>query len=145
MTANPEKLTCISVVVCDEVYRDERTKKLIAVGLFNNIVAGSVPCKHQRITVLFSLTNGRGDYNLRLAIEHEGTGSKVAEITGPFKAKDPLTIADMHVVLDGTVFPEKGKYWVTVSADGEILQQRPFWVMVPSQPAPDRQGEVSHD
>ncbi len=136
MAKNPEKLTCISIIVCDDIYRDEQTKKLILVGTFNSITAPSLPCRHKRMSVLFTLTNARGTYDLSLSIEHVKTEQKVVEFAGPFRADDPLAIHEVHVTLENAVFPEEGKYWVSLSADGEIIQQRPLWMHASGPTAP---------
>lgn len=130
MKPNPEKLTCISIIVCDEVYRDEATKKLVIIGTFNEIIAPAVPCQHPRMTVLFTLTNARGEYDLSLTIEHEKSGHQVIGFSGPMKVDEPLRISDINIELRDLVFPEVGKYWVIVKADGEIIQERPLGVRV---------------
>ncbi len=126
MEPNPEKLSCISIIICDEVYRDEVTKKLVIVGTFNRIATQGLPCQHPAMTVLFTLTNGRGKYDLSLSIEHEKTGATIAELRGPVEVTDPLMMSDVSVKLGNVTFPEAGKYWVTLKADEEIIQQRPF-------------------
>lgn len=131
MSKNPEKLSCVSIIICDDVYRDEATKKLIIIGTFNNIRANSTPCKHPRMVVLFTITNGHGEYDLSLSIEFERTGGLVTEFRGPLKLKDPLALYDINVTLTDMQFPEPGKYWVVLKADGEIIQQRPMFVVVP--------------
>ncbi len=131
--ATSEKMTCVSILICDEVYRDERTKKLVVVGTFNQFNAPQLPCKLPRMTVLFTLTNGRGSYDLKLSIEYETTGQAVVEIAGPFRIDDPLQIFDSNVYLIDVPFFDEGKYWVVLSADGEILGQRPFWVKKATQ------------
>jgi len=133
MRTNPEKPTCVSILICDAVYRDETTKKLIVVGIFNRLTASEIPCRHPRMTVLFTITNARGEYKLVLTIEHEKTGQKVVEIGGPLKVDDPLMISDINMELRNLTFPEEGKYWVVLKADEEILQQRPFWVQLATQ------------
>lgn len=128
MPKNPEELTCISIIVCENVYRDERTKNLVIIGTFNQIETPALPCRFERMCVLFTLTNGRGDYEVVLSILHERTGHEVAHLGGPMKVADPLAITDIHVELRNLVFPEEGKYWVELKADGAVLQQRPFLV-----------------
>lgn len=128
MKSNAEKPECLSIIICDDVYRDETTKKLIIVGAFNTVRAPSFPCKHPRMVVLFTLTNARGEYDLSLRVEHERTGHGVIDISGPFKLQDPLAIVDINVELRDLVFPETGKYWVVLMADKEIICQRPFSV-----------------
>jgi len=139
MGKNPEQLTCLSIVICDEIYRDEQSKKLIIVGAFNNIWTPIFPCKHRLMSVLFTLTNGRGKYDLSLSIEHENTGESVVEIRGPLTMANPRAILDTNVQLGEVPFQEEGRYWVVLKADGEIVQQRPFLVSL--RPQPESSGE----
>lgn len=129
MSKTPELPECLSVIICDEIYRDEVSKKLILVGVFNVIKAAAFPAKHPRMTVLFTLTNGQGTYDMSLSLEHASTGAAIAEIKGPLKLQNPLEIVDFNVELGGLQFPEPGKYWVIVKIDGAIINQRPFVVV----------------
>lgn len=128
MERNPEELTCISIIVCDDIYRDEQTKKLVIVGTFNNIFAKSFPCRHRQFRVLFTLTNGSGPYNLSLSIENARTGNVLMELKGPARLDDPLQITDVDVGIENMVFPEPGKYWIILRSDEIIVAQRPFMV-----------------
>lgn len=128
MESNPEQLTCISIIICDDIYRDERTKKLVIIGTFNNLTTPSFPCAHRRMRVLFTLTNGKGDYDVHLSIEHEESGSKLIDLGGPMRITDPLAISDIDIEIENLVFANPGKYWVVLRADGRIIQQRPFIV-----------------
>lgn len=142
MKPNPERMTCISIIVCDDVYRDEASKKLILVGTFNNVATFKLPCK-ATITILFTLTNGHGTYDLRLSIEHEQTGEEVISIGGPMIVDDPLRISDFNVKLANVPLPFDGKYWVVLRSEGEILQQRPFFVSV--QPTTETGDAKEHE
>lgn len=133
MKSNPEKLTCVSIMICDEVYRDEATKKLIVVGTFNTITATTLPCTHPQMVVLFTLANGQGKYELSFSVEHESTGHTMTELKGPLEINDPLGVMDINVTLKGLAFAREGRYWVILSADGEIVGQRPFWLRVLNQ------------
>lgn len=126
MEKNPEEPTCLAILLCDDVYRDERTKKLVIVGTFNQVSSRVFPCAHQRMRVLFTLTNAKGDYDLALTIEHEKTGHEILGIKGKATLKDPLQISDFDVGIENLVLPEPGKYWVILKADGELIAQRPF-------------------
>lgn len=137
MERNPEKLTCVSMVICEDIYRDELTKKLIIVGAFNNIWASKLPCVHLKMHVLFTLTNGQGDYDVSLSVEHDKSGHKIVEVRGPLKIEDPLSIQDNNFLLRNVGFEHEGKYWVVLRADEEIIQRRPFNVSRP----PERKDE----
>lgn len=126
MSNSMEKPTCVSLVLCDDVYRDQATQKAILVGTFNNLNATALPCIHPKMVVFFTLTNARGDYKLTLAVEHERTGTEVLAIESRLKLGDPLAMTDFQVVLLNVPFDAEGKYWVTLKVESEIIQQRPF-------------------
>lgn len=130
-----EELSCISIILCDDVYRDETTKKMVIVGTFNRVGVQRLPAPHPKMCVLFSLTNGNGLYDLSLAVEHERTGNEIVRISGPLEVRDPLMITDVNVELRGVEFPEEGKYWITLRSGETVLQQRPFVVQLNAQPS----------
>ena len=119
---------CLSMIICDDVYRDERTKKTVLVGAFSTINTPSFPCLHPRMVAFFTLTNGRGECELSLKVDHEQTGATLLEMKGPLNLTNPLDIVDFHVELVGLRFPGPGKYWILLAVDGEIIKQRPFLV-----------------
>lgn len=137
---NPEKLTCVSLLVCDDVYRDEKSKKLVVVGVFNAVITPSLPTVQPRLTVLFTLTNGQGEYELSLAIEHEQSGATIVELKGPLKLENPLHLHDFNVVMSDVKFPRPGKYWIVLKADNAIICQRPIMVVEQRQPESNTEG-----
>ena len=126
MKPNPEKLQCISIIVCNDIYRDERSKNLVLCGTFNQVVGKKFPCRVPRMSVLVTLTNGLGNYDLRISVEHEASGVEILVLDGTAIISDPLSVQDVHVQMNEIVFEKPGKYWVVVKADNEILQQRPL-------------------
>ncbi|MFA9477097.1 hypothetical protein ACERK3_02200 [Phycisphaerales bacterium AB-hyl4] len=117
---------CISIVVCDAIYRDARTNNLVMAGAFNEIRATAFPACHPKMCVVFTVTNGRGKNEVALTVEHEESGVQIVEIRGPIVLDNPLQIADFDIELRGVVFPKPGKYWIAVSANGELLAHRPI-------------------
>lgn len=136
MELNPERLICVSVVVCDDLYRDELTKKMVIVGTFNTISAGSLPARHPKFCVLTTLTNGLGEYQLTVVIEHEKTGNEVFRVGGPFTMKSPLDVADIDLRIHDLEFPDDGKYWVQIYDGPRIIGQRPILVRVAKPDTP---------
>lgn len=130
-----EQLTCISIILCDDVYRDELTKKMVIVGTFNNIFAAKLPVEHPKMCVLFTVTNGNGTYDVSLAIEHEASGREIVRVGGPIDVRNPLAIHDVNVDIRGVKLSEAGKYWIILRSGEAILQQRPFHVTIRSAPA----------
>ncbi len=143
MADNPERLTCISAIICDDVFRDEMTKKLVIVGTFNVLTTGSFPAVHPRMCLLFSLTNGKGEYQLSVSVQHEASGIEVVRVGGPFHMPTPLAVADVDVRFGNLHLPAAGKYWVVIESDGVPINQRPFFVQH-AEPA-RLEGDARHD
>ena len=134
MPTRPELPECISIIVCDDLYRDERTKKLVIVGTFNQIHGTSFPFAYPgKLCVLLSLTNGRGEFELSISVEHAATEKPVLEIKGNMKIENPMSVVDVDTQLRGVTFPVPGKYWIVACADGERIGQRPIVVAQPSE------------
>ncbi|MCW5768458.1 MAG: hypothetical protein KIT19_07225 [Phycisphaeraceae bacterium] len=128
MASNPETLTCVSILVCDDIYRDEMTKKMVIVGTFNHVFSRTMPASLPKSCILISLTNGNGDYDLSVVIEHEKSGNEIFRVGGPMTVKSPLDIVDLDIRLHDLKLPDVGKYWVQVREGARILGQRPLIV-----------------
>ena len=90
------------------------------------------------MVVLFTLTDARVDIDLKLSIEQESTGNRILQVGGPLKVAEPLAIQDFDVKLHRVQFPDVGKYWIVLEADGEPLKQRPIYVkLMPSETETD--------
>ena len=126
MVEPKDKLTCVAMVVCDGIFRDERTGKAILVGAFSTIACEGFPALHHQLAVFFTITNGNGEYDLSLSIEEETTGNSLVTLRGPLTVKNPLEITDIDVHFRHVEFPSPGKYWITLKSDGEIINHRPI-------------------
>lgn len=128
MAFNPETLTCVSILVCDDIYRDEMTKKMVIVGTFNHVFSRALPASLPKSCILISLTNGNGEYDLSVVIEHEKSGNEIFRVGGPMTVQSPLDIVDLDIRLHDLKLPDAGKYWVQVREGARILGQRPLVV-----------------
>ncbi len=134
MPPNPEKLIGLALLVADEFYLDQRQDKLIVIGPLSHLRVPALPWQVPRLAVMFSVTNGRGTYHLRITIEHEGTEHANFNLGGPLLLTDPLEVHDQIVAIEGLRFEAPGKYWAVMRCDGEILLQRPFNLVVGPEP-----------
>jgi Family of unknown function (DUF6941) len=122
---------CTSVLVCEQIYQDRATGKLALIGVFNRLVAESFP--HQEtFSVFFSLTNGRGQVDIRLQIEQDD-GEPIVTIEGQHNIPSPLTILDHGVQLQKSTFKKAGRHWATIWCGHELLNRRPFDVALRQQ------------
>lgn len=141
MPKNQAPITCLSVLVCDDFFRDAATQKLAIWGTFNDIWAHAVPCRHLRLCVLATITNGRGTRNVGISIEKASTSAALVEMSGPMEFKSPLDIVEIAIAFQGLIFDEFGKYWVCVKEDGQVRVQRPFFVRKAKKPRkPKKRG-----
>lgn len=133
-----ETPVCVSMLICDDVFRDARTGKQVIVGTFNQITCHSLPHKHPRLWIVFSITDSRATIDLSLSIEHEESGCSLVTVQGPYHSDNPLAIHDIDVELMGVEFQQTGKHWVMLRSGGAIICQRPFWVIDPAKNPVDK-------
>jgi hypothetical protein len=141
-TAPP--VTCVSIILCDDIFRDERSHKIALWGTFNQIFVRSVPHAHARMSIFVTITNGRGTRDISVCIENARTDETVFEVRGPMQFASPLQIVDVNLELHAVPFAEFGKYWIALKEGGRVVAQRPFWVTKikrPKKGKPDEQPD----
>jgi hypothetical protein len=121
--------TAVAMVICDMVVRDEQTKNVSLIGLFNAVTGPKVPLRHDRMYVFVSLTNCHGDYECRLQCKSPDE-EVVFEATGKISLNDPLAVADLNLELRGLVFKVPGNYIFEFYCAGELLTMRRFSVII---------------
>jgi len=126
----PEKPTpqCRAIVLCDVIYRDELSKKLILVGTFHTLYTLQLPAVHPLMSVYLALTEGQGAYALKLLIEHVESQQSMFETTGPLTFDNPNQVIEMNVPLNGLRFGAPGAYDVQAWLDHELVGQTKFFV-----------------
>lgn len=135
MPERPDKLStvplkCIGIILCDNAYRIAGTLNLVVVNTFHKLGVPGCPCRFPRITVLYTVTEGHGTYDLELAVVNARTGQDVATYRDSYTVNDPLAIGDVQMILHNVPLPEPGKYWIELRCNGELVGQRPFYVDV---------------
>ena len=124
------KPTPISLVVCDNIYREPGGKSAL-VGLFNKITTHSLPVVHPRMAVFVSVTGLRADSTAKLDIVHGETDQPIVTAQGPFpNGHTPLSVVDMNFILNSVPFSDKGTYFIRFWANEHLLLQRPFEVQL---------------
>jgi hypothetical protein len=134
----PPSPTGLAIVVCDQIIEDKLTNKKTLVGIFNQIAAGEFPCRHPRLGVFVSLTEGRGRSMARLRIAHEETGHVVAEINGQIEFPDIHTVVELNFDMVGLVFPQPGLYSIEFYCDDALILERRFHVIQMKQQPPPK-------
>jgi hypothetical protein len=126
----------LSVNICDTIIRDEQTKKVSLIGLFNIIGANSFPCTHKRIHVYIALTNGHGKYNTEIRFVNLEGDETIASMQGQLEFLNPLQVMEINLEWNDLKFSKAGVYIVEVLCDGNSVGTRKFSVVSPQQTLP---------
>ncbi len=132
----------LAINVCDTSIRDERTKKVTLVGLFNVIQATTFPCTHDQMHVYVAMTNGHGKYQTEIRFVRRKDNSPIAAIKGEVEFQSPLQVIELVTEWRGVKFPESGEYGVEVSFNGNEALSRKFHVLNSAENPPTDGTEV---
>ena len=133
----------LAIVICDLIIEDKQTYKKSLIGIFNQIGALQFPCRHPRMAVYVSLTEGRGAYAVRLRIVQEETGHAVGEVCGQIQFGDIHAVAELNFDLLNLAFPQPGLYSIEFYCDDLLVLERRFQVLpvqVQQPPQPPAAG-----
>jgi hypothetical protein len=130
----------LSINVCDSIIRDETTRKVTLVGLFNTIRANSFPCIHPLMHVYISMTNGHGKYKADVRFVSADDDAIIAGMQGDLEFKNPLQVVELNLCWQGLSFKKDGEYVFEVLCDGNHIGQRKFRVIGPTQKTPPTGG-----
>jgi hypothetical protein len=132
----------LAINICDTSIRDERTKKVTLVGLFNVIQATNFPCTHDQMHVYVAMTNGHGKYQTEIRFAHRKDNKVIAAMRGEVEFQSPLQVIEMVMEWRMVEFPEQGEYGVDVIFNGQIAISRKFHVISPAENSPTSGTEV---
>ena len=128
-----QKPVLLAILVSDLILRDEATKKLSLIGLFNRITAGSFPCRHPEMCVFVSLTDGHGTCPGQLRLVNRATENALAALEGKVAFPNPKAVVEMNFYFRGVVFAEPGEYSFDFYCSGELIGSRPFQVVAATE------------
>lgn len=118
----------LALAVCEMIVRDEGTKNLSLIGLFNTITAPKFPARHDRLHVFVSLSQGHGVLPCMVRILDPDEKS-LFEAPGQVKFDNPLGVVDANFEVRGLVLPKPGTYVVEFRCQDEVLLTRRFEVI----------------
>jgi hypothetical protein len=90
-TPKPRRPVCTSIVVCDHaVVHADRIDML---GAFNGKAVARFPTALS-VAVVFSITDGQGEYELELSVEHDEAEATLGRATQRVNLRKPTTYHD---------------------------------------------------
>ena len=129
------------LVACDMLIEDKTSSKKSLIGLFDRLYASAFPCTHPFMTVMVSLTSGRGDYPCELVCRHADSETVAFSAKGKVSFREPSQVLDLVFQLKGVRFPKPGTYWLHFLVDDMPVLMRPLFI----QPAENQDKEKDKD
>jgi len=136
-TSHPsERINCMSLVLCDTVIEDTRSKNRSLINMFNTVFAYQMPFILPHMAIMASVTNIRSKTMMTVSIKDPELRI-LFEATGELVASDPTQIVDLVVELRNLRLETFGTHFVDVSAHGLVVNGRRFEVVhAPMPPDP---------
>ncbi|MBI5778192.1 MAG: hypothetical protein HZA49_01890 [Planctomycetes bacterium] len=124
MNTQKPKPIPLAMVICDGVIDDRLTGKKSVIGIFNNIAAAELPCRHQTLYVYCVLTEGIGQYDGALKCTHLQSNKVILNLTGPIKFPNPLATIEFIFDMKNIVFESEGMYVFELLCDSQPVISR---------------------
>lgn len=131
---------CVSLIICETVIEDARSRNKSLINMFNGILAPRLPARHDRLCAFAAITGGRGKVNVVLRLCYDKDYEKdLLHLEGEveFPASDPNAVVDLVFEIRGFVFEQFGNYTFEVVHGQVPLLTRRFTVnQLQTQPPP---------
>jgi hypothetical protein len=119
-------------LLCDEVIKDELTKKLSFIGLFDKINSNKLPITQSKIYIVsrwLNISDGLEHIqNFKIIREQDGEeiyDSKKNE--NPFLLKNKKDNHTVIAVINNIRFDQAGNYYILFFLDGEVQPQKIYF------------------
>ncbi len=122
--------TLVSVLICDQVIDDKLTNKKSAIGLFNMIVAQTLPTRVQQIAVLATVTEISARAPIELRLVRDADDEVLFTTQGMIEAPNPLATVDLVFSMQGIQFASPGQYAFELLSRDTLLGRRRFHILV---------------
>ena len=126
-----QKPLVLSMMLCDQFYRDSASGKLSLLGCFTSISGPTFPSRHPDCGVYLLITDYVGPITLTVrVVDRDETRLPIALAEGSGTSADPRNILDFPMRLPSMMFPSPGEYRVQAFCNGEFLIERRLHVFL---------------
>jgi len=125
-------LQCLSLLICENVIEDIRTRKKSFIHSFNSIYADTMPARWDKICVVCSVTEVRKNTDLSLSLRQDNNQKILFEASSTISSCSPLVVVDLVFTFRNIVFEEYGNYSIEISSEGIYIASRRFMIFSPS-------------
>lgn len=116
----------LGLMICEQAVVDTRTRNVSFTNRFTTYRVDYFPSTPRRFTVFTALTNGFGEYRVRLDIESLNTGDLLYRFQDTLLFSDRLYEVPVLVNVANLVFPTEGAYQLSLFVDDEPLSRFRF-------------------
>jgi hypothetical protein len=120
----------LGLLVCEQVIVEERTHNITLVNCFTARKAERFPSGPQRFAVFAALTDGQGKIRLEVVIRRLVDLQTIYRASMPQSFLDPLQEVRFWLRITRCSFPTAGAYEISLFADGELIGQHRFDVVL---------------
>lgn len=119
---------CLSLIICETVLEDTRTRNKSFINTFNLIYCESVPIVYNQLCVVCSITDCKGKLELHITIKEDESNVEMFTVNGSFSSENPLHVTDIVFDLKKIVFNKLGHYSVELTSNGIFIASRRFYL-----------------
>lgn len=113
------------MIICDQIIREEGTRKISLLGLFNRISSKGFPCVHSRMHVYVAVTNYEGQADCELKFT-DTSGKEIVKFSAPLNFPNKLAVVEMNFCMNNIPLPSAGMYHFDFIINGELIGHRKF-------------------
>ena len=124
----PHPPEVLAMILCDQIITDVHTNKKSLIGLFDQVETASLPCVLHELHVYVSLTDGHGRLPLVLTCIVGDGGDELFRGDSEVEFCDPLQVVELQFIFPNARFPRAAEYRFQLSALGQVLRERKFFV-----------------
>ena len=123
----PKSCVCLSCILCELVIQDQETKNRSLINMFNHVMVAQLPARMHRLSILVSITDGRGQSQGKLEIV-DPEGAPVIRGVNPVVFRDPTVIFDLCYEFRDVVFHKEGRHNINFWLGDDLVVMRPFTI-----------------
>ena len=117
----------LAILICDSVYIDERSKKKVLVGIFDNINATEFPTEYKPLAIYARLIDAEGEYSFRFDYVQVKDDKLLGKASIPsVTIPDRLKVYDLVIEPPPIPLPEPGEYEFRLFANDRYIGRVKF-------------------
>jgi hypothetical protein len=122
-----ENTHLLAMVICDQIIREERTRKVSLIGLFGNIYAPGFPAVHSRVHIYIAVTGFSGINDCEVKFT-DNASKEIVKLSGKLDFRDKHTVLEVNFRMDNIPIPSAGTYHFDLVVAGNVIGRRKIYV-----------------